>query len=327
MPRYVIPSKAVTRTPPKYTAPAPKSYTTSYNRPAPKPATAPKPTPKVTTPPRVNTTTLSGIAKASAPPPKKPNTTTGSSSYRYVPSYANETSRKAAEQYNVTKAVKDLNSPQQSVRDAAAKVLQGPTMTTKPVTPPKKSTPTKKPPATSPEVSPPGIVEEKEITFDPPITATPDTSSSSPEPTSPADPPIKSAPIDTVLFNDDLVSPEIIADLLFENIGGQEILTIARHDTVNGQPVAYQPIKNLSGISQEYSSESLVKIKSTARDIFANFPIRLQSKIPNVGNGPDGSNVYLDADGNIVIEFINLEEGQEVEVQITSSGTIESIGE
>jgi hypothetical protein len=143
----------------------------------------------------------------------------------------------------------------------------------------------------------------------------------------PPPPPIKSAPIDTVLFNDSLVNPEIIADLLFENIGGQEILTIARHDTVNGQSVSYQPIKNLSGISQEYSSESLVKVKGTSKDIFGNFPIKLQGKIPNVGNGPDGRNIYLDADGNIVIEFVNLEGGQEVEVQITSSGTIESIGE
>lgn len=140
-------------------------------------------------------------------------------------------------------------------------------------------------------------------------------------------PPIKSAPIDTVLFNDDLVDPNIIADLLFEDIGGQEILTIARHDTVNGQNVTYQPIKNLSAIQQQYSAESLVKIKGTAKDIFGNFPIEIQSKIPNVGNGPGGSNVYLDESGNIILEFVNLENGQEVEVQITSSGTIDSIGE
>jgi hypothetical protein len=183
--------------------------------------------------------------------------------------------------------------------------------------------------------------------FTPPTTATPTTtatpssssaasssgtgasSAPSPKPPSPPPPPpapgvpaIKTAPIDTVLFNDDLVDQNILADLLFEDVGGQEILTISRYDTVNGQDVSYQPIKNLNLIQQEYNPNNLVKLQATSDRIFANFPIKLADKIPVVGNGPNGENIYLDSTGSIVIELINLVGDEQVEVQIASSGTI-----
>jgi len=151
----------------------------------------------------------------------------------------------------------------------------------------------------------------------------------SPKPPSPPPPPpepgvpaIKTAPIDTVLFNDDLVDQNILADLLFEDVGGQEILTISRYDTVNGQDVSYKPIKNLDLIQQEYNPNNLVKLQATSDRIFANFPIKLADKIPVVGNGPNGENIYLDSTGSIVIELINMLGDEQVEVQIASSGTI-----
>ena len=110
--------------------------------------------------------------------------------------------------------------------------------------------------------------------------------------------------------------------MLFEDVGGQEILTIGRYDTVNGQDISYQPIKNLNLIQQEYNPNNLVRIQQTSDRIFGNFPIKLGDKIPVVGNGPSGENVYLDSDGSIVIELVNLESDEQVEIQIASSGTI-----
>ncbi len=45
-----------------------------------------------------------------------------------------------------------------------------------------------------------------------------------------------------------------------------------------------------------------------------------------VGNGPNGDNVYLDSSGNLVIEFVNLQNDEQVEVQVTLNGTIYEIG-
>jgi hypothetical protein len=169
----------------------------------------------------------------------------------------------------------------------------------------------------------PGPGEEEQSNA---VVVNPEPSYPTPPPPPPPPPKIKVAPIDTVLFDDDAVPKEIIADLLFESIGGQEILTIARHDTVNGQTVLYQPIKNINILQQQYNPSNLLKLRDTSNTIFGNFTINLTNKIPQVGNGSGGSNTYLDSSGNLVIEFVNLANDELVEVQIASSGTIYEAG-
>jgi hypothetical protein len=135
--------------------------------------------------------------------------------------------------------------------------------------------------------------------------------------------PVLTAPIDTILFNDEALPIEIMADLLFENIGGQELINIARNDTVNGQDIIYQPIKNLSAIQQQYNPNNIVSLQATSDKYFQNFSIKFDSKVPNIGNGPNGEHVYIDPQtGDLVIEVVNVEEGEQVQVEITSSGTI-----
>ena len=59
---------------------------------------------------------------------------------------------------------------------------------------------------------------------------------------------VKTAPIDTVLFDDGSVAIEAMTDIIFENIGGHDLINIARNDTINGQSVSYNVIKNLTKI-------------------------------------------------------------------------------
>jgi hypothetical protein len=139
---------------------------------------------------------------------------------------------------------------------------------------------------------------------------------------------VKSATPDIIQFDDATIvdNAEVVVDLLFENIGGQELLTIARYDTVNGQDVKYQPIKNLKIIQEEYNPINLVRIQDTSDKYFANFPIKLDNKVPTIGNGPLGSNVYLDDSNSLVLEFVNLETDEQVDIQITINGTIYEVG-
>ena len=139
----------------------------------------------------------------------------------------------------------------------------------------------------------------------------------------PPPPPVKTAPIDTVLFDDESLPIEIMTDLIFENIGGHELINVARNDIVNGQQVSYQPIKNLSSIQQQYNPNNILSLQSTSDKYFANFSIKLENKIPDPGTGPNGKHVYLDDDtGNMIIEAINLESDEQIQVEITTSGTI-----
>ena len=139
----------------------------------------------------------------------------------------------------------------------------------------------------------------------------------------PPAPPVKTAPIDTVLFNDDDVLPELMEKLIFENIGGHELINIARNDIVNGQTISYQPIKNLSSLQQQYNPNNILSLQATSDKYFANFAIKLENKIPNVASGPSGSGAYIDPlTGSLVVDVIGMESDEQVEIEITLSGTI-----
>ncbi len=136
---------------------------------------------------------------------------------------------------------------------------------------------------------------------------------------------IKTATPDIVLFDDDSVPTEQMADLIFENIGGQELINITRNDTINGQNISYQPIKNIRSIQQSYNSNNILGLQKTSDKYFSGFSIRFDQKTPNEGNGLNGTNVYVDNSGNLVIEAVGLNNDEQLEVQLSTSGTIYTI--
>jgi hypothetical protein len=138
----------------------------------------------------------------------------------------------------------------------------------------------------------------------------------------PPPPPVKTATLDIILFDEESIPTDGMFDQIFENIGGQELISITRSDIVNGQKISYQPIKNLSAIQQRYNSNNILSLQQTADKFFAGFSIKLEDKTPQIGNGPNGENVYLNATGDLIIEFININADEQVETQISVSGTI-----
>lgn len=134
---------------------------------------------------------------------------------------------------------------------------------------------------------------------------------------------VLTAPIDTILINEEMLPVELITDLIFENLAGQELLSISRNDTINGQKIIYQPIKNLNLIQQEYNPNNILNIQATSDKYFNNFTIKFDPKVPNVGDGPNGDFIYIDPNsGDLVIDFINIEEGEQAQVEILADGTI-----
>ncbi len=156
----------------------------------------------------------------------------------------------------------------------------------------------------------------------------------SPTPTPPTPPvvpevkvviPVKTAPIDTLLIDQDTINPDLMTDLIFENIGGQELINIARNDTINGQTVSYQPIKNLTSIQQQYNPNNILSLQDTSDKYFINFPIKLETHLleEGEGDGPSGAYVYIETEtGDLIVELVNLENDQQLEVEISQSGTI-----
>lgn len=131
---------------------------------------------------------------------------------------------------------------------------------------------------------------------------------------------IKAATPDVVLFNEDAVPVDVMSSLIFESIGGQEIINISRNDIINGKNVIYKTISNLQEIDNSYSSKNIINMDGTLDQYFKNFAIRLETHIPEDGTGPNGETVYIDEENKLVIDLVSMEKNEQVEIQILDFG-------
>lgn len=152
------------------------------------------------------------------------------------------------------------------------------------------------------------------------LNSTPDTPNSNTSSANSSD--VKVATTDIILFNDESTPIEIMTDLIFEDIGGQELINILRTDLLNGQNVVYQPIKNLTNLYFQYNPQNILALQDVDINYFRKFPINFSSKIPNCGTGPNCQIVYIDEEGNLVINVINMAPDEQVEVSIVSDGEV-----
>jgi len=133
---------------------------------------------------------------------------------------------------------------------------------------------------------------------------------------------VKVADPQYIIVGDEQVSIDIMSNIIFEEIGSQEIINIDRSDTVFGSALLHEGIQNNNKILQNYNSYTLAPVSGTSYEYFKNFTIDLGKKIPEVGNGLNGENVYIDpSTQNLVIEFVNIESDEQIEVNILISGT------
>lgn len=133
----------------------------------------------------------------------------------------------------------------------------------------------------------------------------------------------KIASPDLIIIKDDMLTIDTMTDLVFEDIGGHELINTSRHDLVSGIDVLYQPIKNLSTLYLQYNPENILRLQDTTQSYFKNFPIQYSNKVPNVGTGENGETIYIESGtGDLIINVINLGKGEQVEVQVLAQGSV-----
>ncbi len=135
---------------------------------------------------------------------------------------------------------------------------------------------------------------------------------------------------------------EQIQKILFENISAIELSKIERHDTIEGIDQRYSIISNLSEIRKKYDMVKQLTIMDKFKPLTSIFTINIEDKIPQedylalenlnaIYQYLDENNqlinrqkgyYYIDTNGDLVIELINLERNQQVEIQIDTNGTI-----
>lgn len=147
---------------------------------------------------------------------------------------------------------------------------------------------------------------------------------------------IKIATSNLFIFEDTPYTVESMTDLVFEDIGGRELIDIVPGDMVynlSTQAAPNQPIKNLSSIVERYSPKNLINLQGTSDKFFeSNFQIEINSYIPPNSDIVDNPHVYIVTPessndtvneqllDHLVIEVvnINLANNERVEVQILS---------
>jgi hypothetical protein len=124
---------------------------------------------------------------------------------------------------------------------------------------------------------------------------------------------VKIATPDIILIKDEAVAAQIMADLIFQDIGGQEIINIARSDMINGQNVVYQPIKNITSLFYQYNPQNILALQRTDRDYFKNFAINLTDKLPEI---------KVEDNGDVAILVQNMLPSESIEIQTISNVTV-----
>lgn len=127
---------------------------------------------------------------------------------------------------------------------------------------------------------------------------------------------VKQPDASLVKYHPDVLPQELITDLLFEDVGGSELINIARYDTINGQDVVYSLVKNLSILNRSFNPNNILA-GQTASSQFGQYSLDIASKLQSS---------YLDADGNLVIEFSSINNDEYAEIELSTNGTIYNIG-
>jgi hypothetical protein len=132
---------------------------------------------------------------------------------------------------------------------------------------------------------------------------------------------IKVASPSLLQLNNKPLPIEAMIEIGFQDIGGHELINISRSDAINGQDIIYSIVKNLKNILLEYNSNNIIRLQGTSDNYFKNFSIRLEQKLPKDGTGPNKEIVYIEeSTGNLVVNLVNLEKGEQVEIEIINQG-------
>lgn len=133
-----------------------------------------------------------------------------------------------------------------------------------------------------------------------------------------ADDSVKVATPDLIIFDPNATSADAMADLIFENIGGEELLEISRSDLINSANVIFPRIKNVVRVVPPEAIDQMGGYSDTADDDTNNYSLSLASYVP----------LYLDPieidqdSGSILINTVNMTSDLQIEVQFVANAKL-----
>lgn len=146
-----------------------------------------------------------------------------------------------------------------------------------------------------------------------------------PEPTPPRvwmttptySPGIKQADPDIVLNPEIDTTGDYIVERFFEELGGTELINISRYDLIDGIDVVYRPIANLARLRQRFNPNNIIALDVLSQNEFSKFSINLIER--------GIYEPYFDDEGNLIVEIDIIRPEENIDVQISESGTVTRI--
>ncbi len=141
--------------------------------------------------------------------------------------------------------------------------------------------------------------------------------------------PVKIPDAEVVVFLQDQVSADALQKLYFEDVGGTEILAVARHDTVGGEPVATSPIANLEDIKLQFNPLNILSSINT-NELFNQFAINMSSRVWDTNDSVYGEAEWVagvDEDGfstntlkgYIIVDIDDLKADEYIQIQVAGN--------
>lgn len=116
-----------------------------------------------------------------------------------------------------------------------------------------------------------------------------------------------------IIITDDQNSVETMTSYIFDDIGGQELLSASRHDLISS-PLA-SPYSLIADSGINFNEEQSIVFSEPSRSTISAYPINLNDHIPLGGLNAK----FDDASGSLSLDIANLGENYFIEVQFLST--------
>ena len=131
---------------------------------------------------------------------------------------------------------------------------------------------------------------------------------------------VKISAVNVINRNYEDISVQQMERLFFQNVGGTEILSVARHDTVGGEEVVFNNVDNLSELRSQFNPLNIL-MTTNINSLFSEYGVDIGTKI-----GALDETFSMNADGGIDIEVFNVNRDEYVQVQIAKRVGEEEFG-
>ena len=131
---------------------------------------------------------------------------------------------------------------------------------------------------------------------------------------------VKISAVNVVNRNYDATSVEQMERLYFQNVGGTEILSVARHDTVGGEEVVFNNVDNLSELRSQFNPLNIL-MTTNINSLFSEYGVDIGTKI-----GALDETFSMNVDGGIDIQVFNINRDEYLQVQVAKRVGEEEFG-